>query len=384
MPSIEVRTCESWWVCDGATYQPSGRSSARQRTAVVRPMRPGRSTAAVAVVRRCARVRGRAARRSPPRRTGGRRRSPTPGCRAARSTSVPSSATKKQIWPPGRRLTRPKISRAPSAASAGRTWSCGPTETPPTVTRMSAPRQRRAHRRRSSRSRSSPTRTREMTSAPASRAAALQRVAVGVADLAGLQRAARIDQLVAGADERDPRLAHDRRARDVDRREHADLRSGQQRAGLQHDRADGDVVAGDAHVVARGRRPPRSSPCRCRCSSAPGARRRRRRRGSARRSRRGSPCPGCDLRAGAGPGARLVDDLQARRARRVVSLARSAKPSIVEQSNGGTGFGATASCASTRPSASSRSTCSAPSVAVCSSTWRRASSIEIRCIAAPR
>ena len=68
----------------------------------------------------------------------------------------------------------------------------------------------------------------------------------------------------------------------------------------------------------------------------------------------------------------------------LVSCARSAKPSIVEQSNGGTGFGATASSASTRPSASSRSTCSAPSVAVCSCTWRRASSIDIRFIAAPR
>ena len=66
----------------------------------------------------------------------------------------------------------------------------------------------------------------------------------------------------------------------------------------------------------------------------------------------------------------------------VVSPARSAKPSIVEQSNGGTGFGATASCASTRPSASSRSTSSASSRLVCSSSWRRASSIEILIAAA--
>ena len=70
----------------------------------------------------------------------------------------------------------------------------------------------------------------------------------------------------------------------------------------------------------------------------------------------------------------------------VVSPAWSAKPSIVEQSNGGTGLGATASRASTRPSASSMSTSSASSRLVCSSSRRRASSIEIllSAIAAPR
>jgi hypothetical protein len=50
---------------------------------------------------------------------------------------VPARAPKK-VGLPGRSATPQKTSSTPSAANAGRTWSCGPTDTPPVAIATSA------------------------------------------------------------------------------------------------------------------------------------------------------------------------------------------------------------------------------------------------------
>ena len=77
-----------------------------------------------------------------------------------------------------------------------------------------------------------------------------ERGTVRVADLAGLELAARLDELVARPDQCDPWAAGDERAGNVDRREHADLRRPEQRSGAQDHRPRADVLAGEADVVA--------------------------------------------------------------------------------------------------------------------------------------
>ena len=155
-----------------------------------------------------------------------RRPSPTRGCRAARSTACRparrrSRSGRRAAGSRGRRPPPRRARRAPGARGrAGR-----PTRRRPCT---GCPRPRIA-----SRSASivvvavvADLRARDDLRAREPRGGA-ERVAVRVADLAGLQRGAGVGQLVAGADERDPRLAHDRRPRDVHRREHADLRAGE-------------------------------------------------------------------------------------------------------------------------------------------------------------
>ena len=68
--------------------------------------------------------------------------------------------------PAGLELTPAKTSRKPSRASAGRMWSCGPTDTPPVVMSMSTSRSA-ARMTATVASRSSPTRTRVTRSPPA-------------------------------------------------------------------------------------------------------------------------------------------------------------------------------------------------------------------------
>ncbi len=77
---------------------------------------------------------------------------------------------------------------------------------------------------------------------------ATQRRAVGVADAAGEQGLAGIGQLVAGAGERDARAAHDARARDVQRCQHAELGRSEQRAGVDDELAGADVLPRRADV----------------------------------------------------------------------------------------------------------------------------------------
>ena len=66
-----------------------------------------------------------------------------PDCPAARRRACPSGATPNQIGRPGAAPRARSTSRTPSAASAGLTWSCGPTDTPPESTSTSARVQRR-------------------------------------------------------------------------------------------------------------------------------------------------------------------------------------------------------------------------------------------------
>ena len=165
---------------------------------------------------------------------------------------------------------RPRGSRA--AASAGRTWSCGPTDTPPVVMRMSTSRSA-ARRTETVASRSSPTRTRATSSPPArctappSAGPLESRIPPGGSGLPGSVSSSPVPS------ERDARPAHDGRARDVQRREHAELGRAQQRAGVDDELAGEDVLARGTHMQSLADRDPRRRPsCRRRRRSAPAAR----------------------------------------------------------------------------------------------------------------
>ena len=171
------------------------------------------------------------------------------GLPGSAKTSVPSSLTANVVGRPGLSLTPAKTSRKPSRASAGRTWSCGPTDTPPVVMSMSTSRSA-ARITATVASRSSPTRTR-VTSSPPARCTAPPSAGPFESRMPpGGKRLAGVGQLVTGAHERDPRPPHDAGARDVQRREHAHLGRAEQRAGVDDERARPDVLAGRAQVQA--------------------------------------------------------------------------------------------------------------------------------------
>ncbi len=70
-----------------------------------------------------------------------------------------------------------------------------------------------------------------------------QREAVGVPDLAGAERKAGLDQLGAGGEHDDPRPGAGQHAAAAHSGDDAELGGADQRAGLQHDRAGGHVLA---------------------------------------------------------------------------------------------------------------------------------------------
>ena len=80
---------------------------------------------------------------------------------------------------------------------------------------------------------------------------AVQRVAVGVVDLAFLERRADRGQLVAGGEEGDAQPAPDLHLADAERGDQAELGGAQQLPRLQHRHARLEVLARGAHVLAR-------------------------------------------------------------------------------------------------------------------------------------
>ena len=147
-PSIEVSTCEPWSLV-GVACQPSSReleaaadqvgAAGRLRVVLVedrgRPRRSRRVAPSIAPDRRPGEEQERDHRRD---RVARAARRPAPARRARRPN---------QVGLPGRSATPQKTCSTPSAASAGRTWSCSPTETPPETT-VSSPVERPRERRR--------------------------------------------------------------------------------------------------------------------------------------------------------------------------------------------------------------------------------------------
>ncbi len=192
---------------------------------------------------------------------------------------------------------------------------------------------------------------RNIASPPFSLIAARDDRAIGVVDRGRAQRLARLHQLVAGGDHGDARPARDGNLRDPAGRAHADLARADHGAGAQQRLAARDVGTGIGHEL-----PGRGGAADLDRATADrlgmldhddgvGA---ARQRAAGRNRRRGSrQLPAC---VGAVPQAMtssfslsrtgLASPAEAR------SAERTAKPSTLERSNGGTSIGATTSCAS--------------------------------------
>ena len=213
---------------------------------------------------------------------------------------------------PGFSATPQKRSSTPSSASAARTWSCSPTDTPPQSTSTSARSSAAAIASRVA-SASSPTRRRsrdDLGAAPLGERA--DGVGVGVVDRAGARAA------VPGSSSSSPVVITATRGRRAQRElgasergEHAEL-GGAERGARRRARASpgADVLAGEAHVgPAVGGGEDLDAPV-----LAPrlldGRRRRRRRRAWSRRSRWRPPRRWPSGARGGAPGARLADDAQ--------------------------------------------------------------------------
>ena len=189
-------------------------------------------------------------------------------------------------------------------------------------------------------------------SPPFSAIAARDDRAVGVVDRGRAQRLAGLHQFVAGREDGDARPARDGDLRDAAGRQHADLARADDGAGAQQRLAAGDVGAGIGRRIVRATRRGgfRSRVGAATAGCARPSRRRRRRAAPARRSRSASPCPTAPAARRDAAGDHLVVEQQAHRRASPPALARSAertaKPSTLERSNGGTSIGATTSSAS--------------------------------------
>ena len=162
------------------------------------------------------------------------------------NTSVPSRVP-NQVGLPGWSRTPQNRSSTPSSASAGFTWSCGPTETPPLTQTTSA-------------ASSASASAARVASASSRHAAALDHlrarlprlrgdaVGVRVADLAGSERGIGLDQLVAGREHREPRPLPARHGRDSERSEHGQLRRADRRPRGDDGLARVHVLAGAPDV----------------------------------------------------------------------------------------------------------------------------------------
>ena len=180
---------------------------------------------------------------------------PTPDFRAARTPArrpprAPRPRTPNQVGRPGRSATPQNSCSTPSSVNASFTWSCGPTETPPQTTATSAS----SARSRASRVApgSSGHRSLAITSAPAPRARAGIVCAFELRTPPGRIGSSGRQQLVAGADQRQPRTPRARGLRHAERREHAQLGRAEHGAGPQDRVAGTNVLARPADVAARG------------------------------------------------------------------------------------------------------------------------------------
>ena len=203
-----------------------------------------------------------------------------------------------QVGLPGFSATRQKSSSTPSSASAGLTWSCGPTDTPPGRSR---------HRPASSArprvstvwARSSRTISRAITRAPARWACAARAYALELRIWPGASGRAGLDQLVAGRQHRNARERRRTGPRPGRARPARPARRGPGRRPRVAPARRQDVLARPADVrppPSAGRRRGRRWPAR-----VPPPRRRPRPRAPPRRSR----CAWPGRRAGAPARARL-------------------------------------------------------------------------------
>ena len=146
--------------------------------------------------------------------------------------------------------TLQNTSRTPSSASAGLTWSCGPTDTPPEMITTSDPLSAAEMPSRVAR-RSSGSRCGGQRGGPGVGGQADQHRRVGVVDLARAQGFARRPQLVTGAEHRDAGPARDAQLSHAGRGGGAQLHARQPGPRLQHQHVGTHVLAGLAHVLAR-------------------------------------------------------------------------------------------------------------------------------------
>ena len=246
-PSIEVSTWESWRFV-GTTCQPSSSARRKQRSTWSRSATRPTATSSTA------RARVSAGSAPSSRRSAGRTNRwkvtiADTGLPGSPKTSAPG-AVPNHVGLPGLRRTPQKTSSTPRAASAGFTWSCGPTDTPPEMHTTSAP----------SRASRSAARLRSRSSGivPAqhhlgSGALGLRREAhrVRVADLARPERLAHLHELVARAEHRDPRAARAQHLAHAQRGEHAQLGRPEGDPRPQDHLARRDVLPGAPHVGAR-------------------------------------------------------------------------------------------------------------------------------------
>ena len=278
--------------------------------------------------------------------------------------------TPNHVGLPGRSATRQNTSSTPLVASAGLTWSCGPTDTPP-LRRRGRPRRAPARWRVGGLASSADAAAPRLARRPA-RPARAASAPLESWTWPGPERGARADELVAGRQDRDARArraahrcaagvigdAELGRAEDACRGQHhlarpqvlarvADVAPGLDVVAER----DGAVGLGDELDLQDARRRPRAASRRSRSGSP-----RRRRPGRAPARRRGSR----PRSSAAGPPRRS---------------ARRTRPSRCWRTPG-TSAAAVMSSASTRPSAAPTATSSAGSGRTSASTAARASSIE--------
>ena len=156
---------------------------------------------------------------------------------------------------PGLSRTRQNTSSTPAASSAGLTWSCGPTETPP-ETSSTSPASAGLDRGARGGQVVGDDRVHDDLGAGAL-GEQPQREPVGLVDPARLRRRAHLEQLRPGREHVDDRAPAHRDLADAGGGERGDALDGERRAGGREHVAAGDVLAAVADVVPAAQRPGR-------------------------------------------------------------------------------------------------------------------------------
>ena len=202
---------------------------------------------------------------------------------------------------------------------------------------------------------------------------------VGVIDRGGTERLARRDDLIAGRNDRDSRLANDRDAPHPDRGQDARLARREDGPAAHDPFSPRDVGARERDPRPRRDRPDHVQRLARRQTHARSSPRHQHPAGPRRRSRSTSPTlaqPASEGRLRSSTSSELIASKRGvSSAAPKVSSAWTAKPSRFERSNGGTSTAATTSAASTRPSAAARLTSSVASTSGRSNDHHRRSAV---------
>ena len=205
-PTIEVSTCEPWASLVGAARQPvlALKKADPDRLLAPRVARDRARSSAATTRGASGAAPWSAASAGPHEQLEGDHR--RHGVARAGRRRACSPRTPNQVGLPGRSRTPQKRSSTPSSRSAGFTWSCGPTETPPeTITTSAARAPPRAPRRVPSASSGTVIRCDHLAARPLHLGA--EGVGVGAVDGAGPERRAGLGELVAGDEDGDARAA---------------------------------------------------------------------------------------------------------------------------------------------------------------------------------